>query len=130
MMNRTVVIRRHSCCWQPKTNKKTKTPRKHTAGFIHPVFGVLACVVFSGILYLYSINHTAVKGLEIQRIEKEITQARQENENLKIQVAQINSLYRIEENSAQLEMSQLKDVTYIEQESAVTLASSTALHKN
>lgn len=104
--------------------------RAHTAGFIHPVFVVLACVAFSGILYLYSINRTAVKGLQIQRVEKEITQARQENENLKIQVAQINSLYRIEENSTQLEMSELKDVTYIEQESAVALATSVVAHKN
>jgi len=128
MMNRTVVIRKNSCPWQPKIKTNTKTQQSSLAGFINPVFVVLACAAFAGVLYLYSINHTAVKGIEIQQVEKAIVAAQQENENLKIQVAQLNSLYHIEESSAQLNMSELKDATYIEQDSTVALATPASMH--
>jgi len=131
MNSRTVVIRRTSCLWQPKTKTKIEKRQKSSAGFIHPVFVVLACAAFAGVLYLYSINNTAVKGIEIQQVQKQIAQAQQENENLKIQAAQLNSLYHIEESSSQLNMSDLKDVTYIEQDGAVALAAiSSSAHKN
>lgn len=132
MNSRTVVIRKNTCHWQPKTKTKTetKTKRSYSAGFINPVFVVLACAAFAGVLYLYSINHTAVKGIEIQQVEKEIAQTQQDNENLKIQVAQLNSLYHIEDSSKQMNMTDLSNVTYIEQDSAVALASPSSSHKN
>jgi len=130
MNNRTVVIRRTSCCWQPKTKTKRETRKTTSAGFINPVFVVLGCAAFAGVLYLYSINHTAVKGIEIQQVQKDIAQAQQENEDLKIQVAQLNSLYHIQDSSQQLNMSELKDVTYIEQDNTVALATPAAGRKN
>lgn len=122
MTKRTVVIRRRSCNWQPKTNNKIKKQRTHSAGFINPVFVVLVCAIFSGLMYLYSINQTAVKGLEVRQIEKEIAQAQKENENLKIKEAGLKSLYFVEEKSKELNMSQLKDVQFVEENGQVAMA--------
>lgn len=123
MFKRTVVIRKNSSCkWQPKIKKNIHTQKTKVAGFINPIFVVFGCAAFSGLLYLYSINHTAVKGLEIRTIEKEISQMQNENENLKIKEAELKSLYKIEESSKNLNMSQLKDVKYIEETGPVAFA--------
>lgn len=123
MQNRTVVIRRRSCSWHPNTNVKIKTKKtRSNAGFINPVFVVFACAVFSGLVYLYSINRTAVKGLAIRQIENEIAQTQKENENLKIKEAELKSLYHIEEQSKQLNMEALKDAQYVEENAAVAMA--------
>ena len=127
MTNRTVVIRKRSCFWQPKTKRKiqpliaAQTIRNRTAGFINPVFIVLACMAFSGLFYIYSVNQTAVKGIETSRIQKQIDEKRKENEALKIKEAELESLYRIEDASKQLEMVSSANVSYIEESPTVAL---------
>lgn len=130
MINRTVVIRKKSCSWQPKIKTNNNTKKVRPAGFINPVFVVCGCAVFAGFLYLYSINQTAVKGLKIRQIEKEIAQMQTVNENLKIKEAGLKSLYHIEESSKNLNMSGLKAVEYIEENGPVALASPSSARSN
>lgn len=124
MIKRTVVIRKNSCSWQKNTKRKTipQVVQEHhakTAGFISPVFIVLACTVFSGLFYIYSVNQTAVKGISIRNAEQEIAKQKKENEALKIKEAEMKSLYRIEESSRQLNMVDTVSVKYLEENPAV-----------
>ena len=120
MINRTVVIRRQSFGWQPNIKRKIQQPRfaapkLHLAGFISPVFIVLACTVFSGLFYIYSVNQTAVKGIEIRRVEQNVATEQRNNELLKIKEAELKSLYHIEDESKQLNMVDSANVKYIEE---------------
>ncbi|KKP95354.1 MAG: hypothetical protein US25_C0071G0004 [Candidatus Moranbacteria bacterium GW2011_GWE1_36_7] len=123
MTKRTVVIRKKTYCWQPKTKRKTEqvilAPKNHSAGFISPVFVVLACTLFSGLFYIYSVNQTAVKGIAIRSAEQEIVKQKKENEILKIREAELKSLYNIEESSKQLNMAQSANIKYLEESPSV-----------
>lgn len=133
MTNRTIVIRRKSFDWQSNIKRKTQRkiiPNKHQAGFISPVIVVLACAVFSGLLYIYSINQTATKGIEIRRIETEISRYKEENELLKIREAELKSLYNIEESSKNLQMVDSENVKYLEESSSVAIGKNKKESKN
>ena len=126
MKNRTVVIRKRSSDWQPKIKRniqkqtKVKTPfRLRNAGFISPVLIVAACAVLFGFLYLYSINQTATKGIEIGNAEKQVSQMQDENAALKIKEAQLESLYQIEDASKNLNMVNVDHSNYVEDNPSV-----------
>jgi len=133
MTNRTIVIRRKSFGWQSNIKRKTQTQiiqKTHQAGFISPVIVVLVCTVFSGLLYIYSVNQTAVKGIEIRRIEKEIAEQKKNNEALKIKEAELKSLYNIEGSSKNLNMVDSENVKYLEESPSVALGGSKKEKKN
>jgi len=135
MINRTVVIKRKSSCWQPKIKRKIKIQplaavKPRLAGFINPVFIVLACTVFSGLFYIYSVNQTAIKGIQIRNAEKEIADKQKDNETLKIKEAELKSLYHIEEESKQLNMIDSPNVKYIEENPSVAYGNAAVNNKN
>lgn len=122
MTNRTIVIRKKSCMWQSNTKRKIiplAVRKSSTAGFISPVFVVLACTAFAGLFYIYSVNQTAVKGIAIRNVEKEILQQKKNNETLKIKEAELKSLYHIESTSQQLNMFRATNVKYLEETPSV-----------
>lgn len=125
MHSRSVVIRRNSCRWTPQTKTKIKTKKSiiSTSGFVSPMTVAVVFAVFSGLLYIYSINQSAVKGYQIRKIEKEIAQMRNENDMLKIREAELRSFYKIEETSKNLNMSEAKDITYVEGSASLALLS-------
>lgn len=127
MTNRTIVIRKRSFRWQSNIKRKTQKQiiqNSHQAGFISPMIVVLVCTVFSGLLYIYSVNQTAVKGIEIRKIEKEIAEQEKNNEALKIKEAELKSLYNIEGSSRNLNMVEAENVKYLEESPAVALGRS------
>lgn len=127
MTRRTVVIRRKSYGWQPNIKRKIQTTverSSHSAGFISPVFVVLAFAVFSGLFYIYSVNQTAVKGIEIRKVEKEIAEQKKAGEALKIKEAELKSLYNIEGSSKNLNMVNAENVKYLEENPSVALGNS------
>ena len=131
MTKRTVVIRKKSSYVQPKTKRNIpiQLPKmSNAAGFISPVFVVLACTVFSGLFYVYSINQTAVKGIAVRSAEKEIADRKKENESLKIKEAELKSLYRIEQATRQMDMADVQQINYLEENPSVAFASQN--HKN
>ncbi len=122
MNKRTFVIRKKSWKWQEKTKRNIhvpSAPNLHNAGFISPVFIVLACTAFSGLFYIYSVNQTAVKGISIREAEKEVLRTKKENEQLKIKAAELMSLYNIEEASKSLEMVEASSVKFIDEAPSV-----------
>ena len=59
----------------------------------------------------------AVKGIAIRNAEKEIESQKKDNEILKIKEAELKSLYKIEEQSKQMEMINSSEVKYIDNSS-------------
>jgi len=104
--------------------------KSYTAGFISPVFIVLACAVFSGLFYIYSVNQTAVKGIEIRNVEKDIAQQQKNNESLKIKEAELKSLYHIEEESKQIDMVNAANVKYLGESPSVAFGTASRGGKN
>jgi len=124
MKNRSVVIRKGSCQWKPQTKRKTEIQHSMNAsGFVNPVVVVVVFAVFAALLYIYSINQSAVKGLQIRKIEKEISQMKKENESLKIKEAELKSLYKIEQFSKDLNMSEAAEVTFLDESNPLALHS-------
>lgn len=124
MKNRSVVIRSRSCQWKPQTKTKIQIQHKiNAAGFINPVVVVVVFSMFAALLYMYSINQSAIKGLEIRKIEKEISQIKKENESLKIREAELKSLYKIEQFSKDLNMSEASNITFLDEASPLALNS-------
>lgn len=123
MKKRTVVIRKKTSNWQSNIKRKIETKKtinkKLNAGFISPVFVVFALIAFSGLFYLYSINKTATKGIEMKDLEKEIVTKRNENEYLKIKEAELKSLYKIEESSREMKMIESSDINYVEENQSI-----------
>ena len=136
MTKRTVVIRNSSCDWQTKTKTKRKmqtfkvSSKSHNAGFISPVFVVLAAAAFSGLFYIYSVNQTAIKGIAIRSAENEVATQQKNNESLKIKEAELKSLYRIEDASKQLDMVNAANVKYLEESPVVAYNTATKDRKN
>lgn len=125
MIKRSVVIRRGVCQWKPQTKTKTEIQHKiNAAGFVNPVVVVSVFAIFSALLYIYSINQSAVKGFQIRAIEKEISQIKKENESLKIKEAELKSLYKIEQFSKDRNMAEAAEITFIDEASPLALHSS------
>ncbi|MFA6184043.1 MAG: hypothetical protein WC682_02985 [Parcubacteria group bacterium] len=77
------------------------------------ILAVSLCLLVCG-AYLGIINTTAVKGYEVRKVEQRIEDLKKENEQLKIQEAELNSFYNIKDNIGNLNMVEVKDVTYID----------------
>lgn len=107
--------------WQQNTKRKTNIEKKDIKGFASSSVLIVALLVVSTGIYLYSINGSAVRGYQMKQVEKEIQNLKKENEDLKIKEAELKSLYRIEESSKNLNMESLKNVSYIEETGPVAM---------
>ncbi|EKE16207.1 MAG: hypothetical protein ACD_11C00027G0007 [uncultured bacterium] len=94
------------------------------SGFVNPVVSVVVLGIFAGLLYVYSINQSAVKGFQMKKVEKEITQLKNENELLKIKEAELKSLYKIEQSSKDLNMLEVAEIKYLDETNSLALNSS------
>jgi cell division protein FtsL len=77
------------------------------------LFLLLGVVIFLAISYIFQINKLAVAGGEIKEKEKILKELRREDENLKIEVAQLRSIESLQEASVQLKMSKPQQVSYV-----------------
>lgn len=84
-------------------------------------FCILSAVIVSSAFYLYITNKVAVSGYTIRGVEKEIAQLKQDNNQLRIQEAELKSMYRIEESGKRLNMFEPTQVSYIEDSSSIAL---------
>jgi cell division protein FtsL len=83
--------------------------------------GVVGIVVVLGAFYLYITNQVAVQGYAIREAENQIAQLKQSNNQLRIQEAELKSLYRIEEAGKRLNMFEPVQVSYIEESGPIAL---------
>jgi len=120
--NKNLIIGRKTCNWRPPVSRRKGNFKiSGKVGSVNPMFIVLFFAIIAGVLYLYSINGSAVKGYQIKQVEKEIGGLKQENEKLKIREAELNSLYKIEEESESLNMTKPNEIVYIEEKGPVAL---------
>ena len=120
-MIRNNFVARQEFGWQPKIKRKTNIQVQNSHGFVNAKLMIGALLIMAGILYIYSINSSAVKGYEMKQVEKEISDLQKENDKLKIQEAELKSLYHVEEATKDLNMAEMKNVSYVEQTSPVAL---------
>jgi cell division protein FtsL len=107
-------------------NSKRKQTQRHPKGmtkisltvFIMLIFGI---VLISGAFYLFQVNAMATRGYEIRDIENKIKDLKKQNDSLMIKEVELKSMYNIEKNSQDLEMTRPKDITYLEIESPVAM---------
>ncbi|MDD5084268.1 MAG: hypothetical protein PHT88_05080 [Candidatus Moranbacteria bacterium] len=83
--------------------------------------GIAGVVVIMGMCYLYTTNRVAVQGYSIREAEQEIASLKQDNKQLRIQEAELKSLYRIEEAGKRLNMFEPTEVSYIEDTHPIAL---------
>ncbi|OGI24958.1 MAG: hypothetical protein A3J76_03925 [Candidatus Moranbacteria bacterium RBG_13_45_13] len=76
-------------------------------------FMLVMLICASGVFYIFEVNNLATKGYEIRDMENRINELRKENENLRIQAAELKSMYKIEEKTKELNMVVPKDVSYL-----------------
>ncbi len=107
------------CHWQPKI--KINRKKKITSGSINLAFIVFIFTVVAGVFYLYSTNSNAVQGYQIKKVEKDLFELRQVNEQLRIREADLKSLYHIEESTKNLNMEETKSVSYVEETGPVAM---------
>ena len=128
--NKNRILRGGSCYWSPPSKRRMKRSsyfRKSTGGSLISLGSIninvimVVFVVLAGMLYLHSINNSAVKGYQIRNVEKEISVLKEEYEQLKIKEAELKSLYYIEEIGRDLNMGELRDIVYIEETGPVAL---------
>ncbi len=70
-------------------------------------------------IYLGIINTSAVKGYEIKKVEQKIEELKKENKQLQIQEAELNSFYNIKDNIGNLNMVEVDEVVYIDDNEGV-----------
>jgi len=129
MTYKNIVAKRKRFHWQPSrrfhgksfAGGKTKINKKRNKnlGSINLSFVIVFFLALAGMIYLYSINSSAVKGHKIRKAETEIGELKKEHEKLMIKEAELKSLYHIEEASKELDMDELNDISYIEEISPV-----------
>lgn len=69
------------------------------------------CVVV--ISYILQMTSVSTKGYEIESYEKKLEDLKRENQKLQIELADLNSIYNIEETSSKLSKVSPKDINYI-----------------
>lgn len=107
--------------WQLKTKRKINTEKKNIKGFVNSTVLIVALLFVCGAGYLYSINSSAVKGYQARQVEKELLELQKQNEDLKIKEAELKSLYHVEESSKNMNMGDLKNISYIEETGPVAM---------
>lgn len=93
--------------------KKAVKSQSTRMGNVTLNFLVAALVCVLGVFYIFEINNMATKGYEIKALENQMGVLKKENEKLKIQEAELKSMYNIEEKTKDLNMVVPKDVSYL-----------------
>lgn len=93
--------------------KKTVKSQGGLIGNVTLNFLVAALVCLLGVFYIFEVNNMATKGYEIKALENKMADLKKENENLKIQEAELKSMYSIEEKTRELNMVAPKGVSYL-----------------
>ena len=79
-----------------------------------------SCIVMSGsclfmmvVFYIFSINALATKGYEMRSIENTLSELSETHKQMRIEEAQLTSLYRIRQVSAELLLDSAEDIYII-----------------
>lgn len=90
-----------------------KENKKFQNGFVKMKIAMIIIGLMSCAGYLFSINTGAVKGYEIRKVEKKITELQKENKQLQIEEAELNSFYNIKKEVKNLNMVEATEIVYV-----------------
>jgi cell division protein FtsL len=93
--------------------KKTVRPNSIKVGNVTLNFLLVALICILGVFYIFEVNNMATKGYEIKSLENKINDLKKDNEKLKIQSAELKSMYNIEEKTKELNMVVPKNTSYL-----------------
>ncbi len=90
-----------------------KENKKFQNGFVKMkiVMAIVGLISCAG--YLFIINTGAVKGYEIRKVEKKISELQKENKQLQIEEAELNSFYNIKKEVKNLNMVEATEIVYV-----------------
>jgi hypothetical protein len=98
---------------EKKKRAKTKPVSTSGTGRISWSFLLVSLICVVGVLYIFEVNNAATQGYNIQSLEKQVQELKNNNEKLKIREAELRSMYNIEERTKNLNMTAPKDVSYL-----------------
>ena len=76
------------------------------------ILGFLICAI--GLVYLAQINSLATRGFEIKDLEEKAAQLKDQNKQLELQISDLRSSTRVNEEIAKLKMEQVAYVEYLQ----------------
>lgn len=76
---------------------------------------VFAVLIFCfGMIYLWQINGLATKGYQIKDLEEKVSEIKDSNKKLLIEITELRSTSRLEEKVAQLKMVEVSRIEYLQ----------------
>lgn len=91
-----------------RTASQVTVESKRVLNFFLVVF---VCIV--AVSYILQMTSVSTKGYEVERYEKRLEDLKRENQKLQVQMADLNSIYKIEEAGNRLSKVSPKDINYI-----------------
>jgi hypothetical protein len=83
-------------------------------GFTGACFILASAVVLCGAVYLYQVNTLATKGYEASDVERQIADLKKTNEQSKIKMVELQSMYNIEKFTQDLNLISSNNVSFLE----------------
>ncbi|MCX6740529.1 MAG: hypothetical protein NTZ49_04860 [Candidatus Parcubacteria bacterium] len=83
------------------------------------VLGILVFVC--GIFYLWQINSLATKGYQIKELEEKVSDLKDNNKKLQVQITELRSVSRINEEVKRLNMQEVARIEYLSANGSVAL---------
>ncbi|OGY42908.1 MAG: hypothetical protein A2Y67_03495 [Candidatus Buchananbacteria bacterium RBG_13_39_9] len=75
---------------------------------------ILSVLIFiCGIYYLCQINNMATKGYQINELENQTAELKQENKRLQVEITELRSITRLTEKVEELKMVEVSRIEYI-----------------
>ena len=112
------LVDRH--CLNKRRRKCLKEAKGgHRAFFLLFLMGLIS---LASVAYIFQVNKIATAGYKIKQKEQQLNKLKEENENLKIRVAQLSSITRLEEEKNKAEMRKPQEVGFLEIEISQAVA--------
>jgi hypothetical protein len=98
-----------------------KNEKKQKGVFYKVPVALMVCIFVLGGMYLYTTNRIAVQGYTIGEREKQLALLKRDNNQLRIEEAELKSLYRIEEAGKRLNMFEPTQIHYVDESNTLAL---------
>lgn len=105
--------------YRSEQNKK-KHPRTSNVKVQHIGFVTFALSVFMILAYLIQVNSFSTKGYEISSIQNNISKLQSNYQGLEVQVAQLQSIQRIQSDPEIASMVPVTSISYVQQSAILT----------
>jgi len=77
------------------------------------LFLIIALIFIAGVFYLWQINSLATKGYKFKELEDRVSELREQNKKLELQITELRSTDRITKEVENLQMVEVARVEYL-----------------